>query len=224
MITMIHFGQNVFLPDNDTVFMNPNSVEVGTEILRYYFFDDELELIAQFYGTVTYNASIYIIVNYTFQIEDSVSLNGLYQELSIDWNGLETSFTEDSIFQFTRDYTHDNDYFFDANVNLRYFNLDSLEVNTSYFFWVVIVFQNPIPTNINKPSFSENNEILIYPNPIVNNIKVKTRPDSKELIRIYDNFGHLLIETKKHTINFADYKSGFYFLNVNKKTYKIIKK
>ena len=72
------------------------------------------------------------------------------------------------------------------------------------------------------PETAENN-LKIYPNPVVDMLRISNAQDALN-VKLYDLQGILLLQTNQNTLDFSTYKAGVYFLNVNGQIKKIVKK
>ena len=75
---------------------------------------------------------------------------------------------------------------------------------------------------ISVPEFENNNDILIYPNPAINYVRIDLKTDDYVLIEIYDALGKLVktrISSREHSvkINTEDLNKGVYYVNVKLK-------
>lgn len=74
--------------------------------------------------------------------------------------------------------------------------------------------------------FENKNEVLVYPNPVIDNINIKSNNALGE-IKIYDVSGNLIINQKnlnnETIINVSFLKSGIYVIILNNLSYKLIK-
>lgn len=103
------------------------------------------------------------------------------------------------------------DIYFDFNAAI------TTNTATSEFYSVLL--------NSEQPQHTQN--VLLYPNPVKNNLHIDIKNDEVINVIIYDVNGRICLSSKSTTINTSALKTGFYFAvvttNSGKATYKVIK-
>ena len=107
----------------------------------------------------------------------------------------------------------------DTNITIFAFSVNTF---TSHNIYVTFEKNTPLSTQ------EQNGEVLIYPNPVTTFLTVKSK-NIIHVISIYSASGVLFrklenINTCETSINFREYLTGIYFVVIDSKTLKIIKK
>ena len=154
------------------------------------------------------------------------------------WGTLTNTWNNDS----KTDYTYNNDYII-TNLyptGLIYsslfelFKKNNVPVEATEYIWdsqnqqwesSYNLFEKRYYSPIALTSVSETaeNELKIYPNPVVDMLRI-SNTQAELNVRLYDLQGILLLQTNQNTLDFSSYKAGVYFLNVNGQIKKIVKK
>ena len=77
-----------------------------------------------------------------------------------------------------------------------------------------------LETGINSFSNNSNNEVKLFPNPVINTLNI----ENGELVRVFDIKGNLLVETTENSVDMSEMKAGMYLVNVDGIQFKITKK
>ena len=93
------------------------------------------------------------------------------------------------------------------------FLIDTEHVNNGYPILSCPDIVTNIPNNIN-------NNLNVYPNPTTGIVYIET----ESLVKIYNVQGILLKETFGKEVDLSTYSQGFYFLQIENKIFKILKK
>lgn len=88
--------------------------------------------------------------------------------------------------------------------------------------WSIGFYKN-ITLSTALPNITENEKLIIYPNPIKDKFTIINKKDG-DLVYIYNHLGILLKTTNENYIDISAFASGIYLLKVNNVTTKILKK
>jgi hypothetical protein len=91
--------------------------------------------------------------------------------------------------------------------------------NTSFVFPLDVKLR----TFVGIENTEKRSNLVIFPNPVTNDLYIKTNSEESLLIKLYNSQGKLLQESNETKIDFTNYSKGIYFIKIKDEKHKVIK-
>ena len=116
------------------------------------------------------------------------------------------------------------------SIDLNWVNVTSFAVQVLGNNPIAYAFDNLSVTafeSLGVNDIKNSQQAIVYPNPVENSLYIKNSPDLKS-IKLYNNLGQLVLQSKETIIDVSHLSKGMYFLQINStqgtETKRIIKK
>jgi len=124
-------------------------------------------------------------------------------------------------------------FFVESNNTYKYTHINASAIYREIYYRIKQVDLNGEFTytpfiSVNFDKVLESNEIVVFPNPIINNVKVVIKSSNIKSVALYSSLGEL-IYIQEHdspvsntSVDTSNLESGIYFVKINEKEFRQI--